>query len=248
MQAHRVKLPPLWKEDIETWFVSAEAQFAIHGVDDEAMRFNLVISVLDDTTSSVIKTLIRNPPRKAPYSTLKQALVQKYLPSQFERADAIYNIQGLGDRKPSELMDEMLRHLGDNAPGMMFLYHFIQLMPDYVRSVLATSKEQDPTKLALFADRVFAAGRPSIPPTPLQAAAIAAPQSDTSTSVDRVERAPGRRGNSSGSRRHEQNHLCYYHYHFGERASKCRQPCAWSGRPVSQATSSGNWPRGQQRS
>ena len=64
----------------------------------------------------------------------------------------LLNMPGLGDRKPSALMDDMLALLGNHAPCLLFTYHFLQLLPKDVRTILAGESIDDPRTLAQRAD------------------------------------------------------------------------------------------------
>ena len=71
------------------------------------------------------------------------------------------NIRGLGDSKPSELMDNMLSLLGQHHPCFLFRQIFLQQMPEHVRTPLAVSDTSDYCALALEADKLFLASRTS---------------------------------------------------------------------------------------
>ncbi|KAL7842148.1 hypothetical protein SRHO_G00238370 [Serrasalmus rhombeus] len=63
-----------------------------------------------------------------------------------------YDYVGLGDSKPSELMDRMLDLLGDNKPGFLFLHLFLRQLPAHVRAALANTASTDCRELAAEAD------------------------------------------------------------------------------------------------
>jgi hypothetical protein len=80
-----LKLPEVWTEDIETWFVQAEAQFAIRKIKTEETKFYHVVGVLNHSTASRVKAVLRDP-GATPYTTLKQALLSKFEKTDCERA------------------------------------------------------------------------------------------------------------------------------------------------------------------
>ncbi|GFO10354.1 retrovirus-related pol polyprotein [Plakobranchus ocellatus] len=67
-------------------------------------------------------------------------------------------MNGLGDNKPSELMDNMLSLLGQHQPCFLFKKIFLQQLPDYVRTPLSVSAISDYRTLAREADKLFLAG------------------------------------------------------------------------------------------
>lgn len=233
-----VKLPALWKEDVETWFAATESQFALRGITEELTRFHHVAAILDSSVSTAVKLLVRNPPKKEPYKALKAALREKYCLSEYQRAEAVFAIRGLGDRRPSEMLDYMLQLMGDERPGMLFKYQFLQLLPDYVRNVVSSSYEDEIQELAEEADRVFIAGRP-------RDFSVAHVGGDTEydAQVDRVQQGSTRTSRSSFRQQHQnpvsKTTLCFFHARFGEKAHRCRSPCSWKG------AGSGNAERGQ---
>ncbi|GFN84904.1 retrovirus-related pol polyprotein [Plakobranchus ocellatus] len=67
-------------------------------------------------------------------------------------------MNGLGDNKPSELMDNMLSRLDQHQPGFLFKHIFLQQLRDHVRTPLSVSAISDYRTLACEADKLFLAG------------------------------------------------------------------------------------------
>lgn len=225
-----LKLPALWTDNVDAWFMQTEAQFALNNITQDKTKSNHLVAALDSSTAKRAMTIIRNPPQTGKYQTLRDHLKQKFGLTAYERAAAINAITGLGEEKPSELMDSLLCLLGDNEPDLMFRFHFMQCLPDYVRGTLALSTEDDPHALAEEADRIFVAGCPG------DSAIMEAVTTDST--VDRVfkgDKKPAKRS----SRGKPSQSLCFYHARFGAKAHRCESPCTW---PSQQ----GNGHRGQQ--
>lgn len=221
-EAAALKLPSLWTNDLETWFIQAEAQFCIRKITSETKKYHHVLAVLSAETAAKVKDIIRDPPQDA-YTALKTALLRKYEPTEYERAAAIMGITSLGDYKPSDLMDRFLNLLGGHEGGILLRYHFLRLLPDYVRSALSLSTAKDLRKLAAQADCIFLAGRDT------QSIFTASQNAE----IDRVQRrqdSPRKTTSSSPG-------WCFYHSRFGDKARKCVSPCTWQG----------NGPSGQQQ-
>lgn len=214
-----IKLPTLWINNTETWFFQAEAQFSIRGVKDELTKFYHVVAVLSAETASRVKDIIRTPDEEAPYTKLKKALLQTYEPTEHERAAAILSITSLGDSKPSEVMDRILSLLGNHEGGILLRYHFLRILPDYVRNALSLSKTNDLRALAAEADLIFQTGRDSRPTTQVFAG-------ENEAEVDRIQR--NRHAQRGGTHASAPN-LCFYHARFGSKAKKCSPPCSMSG-------------------
>ena len=61
LMAVAVKLPQLWPENIETWFVQAEPQFRLNGVVVSQTKFDYIIKSM---IAVQVLHLIRNPQLK----------------------------------------------------------------------------------------------------------------------------------------------------------------------------------------
>eukprot|EP00914_Ancora_sagittata_P002443 GHVO01005391.1.p1 GENE.GHVO01005391.1~~GHVO01005391.1.p1 ORF type:complete len:171 (+),score=22.29 GHVO01005391.1:288-800(+) len=154
-----IKLPALWTDNVDAWFMQTEAQFALNNITQDKTKFNYLIAALDSATAKRAMTIIRNPPATGKYPALRDHLKQKFGLTDYERAAAINAITGLGEQKPSELMDSLLCLLGDHEPDLMFRFH----------------------ALADEADRIFVASRPRDFAT-METVAL----TDKDSSVDRV--------------------------------------------------------------
>ena len=147
-------------------------------------------------------SIITSPPPSDKYSTIKSFfLTSAYGLTDGERALALLNIRGLGDSKPSELMDNMLSLLGQHRPCFLFRQIFLQQLPEHVRTPLAVSDTSDYRALALEADKLFLASRSSKSHTSLD---IPAQCNDTGSHVDAT---------------------CWYHQKYGDKAKKCLPTC-----------------------
>lgn len=212
-----LKLPAMWTEDVDTWFRQAEAQFELRGITEEKTKFYHVVLILTSATAAKVKDLIRQPHPETPYTALKTALLAKYELSDNERAAAILAITSLGDSRPSEVMERILGLLGGKEGGILLRYHFLRILPDYIRNTLALSKATTLQQLAAAADDIFLSGR--------DAGAQHVLSTEDDAAVDRIQAKPrGRR--PPPPPRHG---LCYYHARFGAKAKKCESPCSWQG-------------------
>ena len=102
------KLPPFWTSQPLVWFQQAEAQFVLRHVTADDTKYFYVVATLDQETAQRLLSLLEIPPANDKYQALKQRLLATFDLSQQERAARLLNMPGLGDRKPSVLMDDML--------------------------------------------------------------------------------------------------------------------------------------------
>ena len=214
-----LKLPPFWSMQPQTWFAQTEAQFELRAIKADETKYSYVVASLEQESARRITDLLENPPTTNRYKTIKQRLLSTFGLSEQERATRLFNMPGLGDKKPSQLMDEMLALLQGHTPCFLFRHLYMSHLPEEVRVILAQKTElTDPRELAKAADDLWLA------------------QGDNALAVASVNQYHQRKNRSQsvpkpgelkGTRRREE--VCFYHKRFGNRARQCQPPCKFSG-------------------
>ena len=225
VNATAVKLPQFWQGNPEVWFKQTESVFTTRNpaITTQQTKFDYVIQALDNNTAEKVQSLILNPPAQ-PYDKLKAALIAAFGKSQAEKDQELLNLNGLGDRKPSELLQHMKNLNVD--PNTLFKALFLAQLPPDVRRILATSDKTDIGELAIEADRITEVSRLS---NDLQVNAANPVQRNRQQTIPKVgmgSAVPISRtwATTPG--------LCKYHSRFGELARNCTPPCKF----VSSAT------------
>lgn len=203
LAAVSLKLPTFWTASAEAWFYHAEAQFCIRKITESDTKYHYVVASLDSATANRALSLLSAPPATGKYEALKAFLLSAFKLTDSERAAALFSLNGLGDTKPSELMDKMLALVTTHEPCFLFRYIFMQQLPDFVRVPLANSTESDFRKLALQADQLYNSANQQV---------HAVQNHNSPPSEDSVTR--------SGSQG-----LCWYHDRYGDKAKRCNPPC-----------------------
>ena len=103
-----LKLPISWTSQPQVWFQQAEAQFTILSITVDNTKYAYVVAALDQDTASRLLDLLSNPPVESRYNTIKARLIQTFSSSRRVRPNRLLQMEELGDRQPSALMDEML--------------------------------------------------------------------------------------------------------------------------------------------
>ena len=116
-----LKLPEFWETSAATWFAQTEAQFELHGITDDAGRYYHVVSALGSSTAARTVSFITAPPAQDKYAAFKALLLKTFELSRAEQARRLFAIQGLGDSKPLDHMEMMLRLLGTEEPNFLFI-------------------------------------------------------------------------------------------------------------------------------
>lgn len=200
VNAVAVKLPTFWPTQPRVWFTQAEAQFHIRKITDDQTKFYHVVAALDQATASRLVDVLSSPPNENKYDYLKQRLISTFGLTRRERASRLLHFSSMGDKKPSELMDEILLLLDGHIPCLLAEQVFLEQLPEDVRLQIADSDFSDPRALALRADTL-----------------CLAKQQSNAHLIHRVS-APSPHPD-----------WCYYHTRFGKDSKKCRAPCAYQG-------------------
>lgn len=200
-----LKLPSFWPETPEFWFSQAEAQFAIRNIIQDDTKYFYVIAAMDQTTAKRIMDFIKAPPQHNKYEGLKERLLHTYTLNEHQRASQLLHMSGLGDEKPSVLMDNMLTLIGDHEPCFLFRQIFMEQMPDDIRAHLIQSKLTDCRQMARAADELMA----------VRSYPISGMINKEKINEKHIETAP------------HNDSKCFYHKKFGAKAMKCQQPCSF---------------------
>ena len=114
VNAKAVKLPPFWSGNPEVWFNQVESVFSTRTITVQQTKFDYVIQALDNSTADRVQAIILSPPEE-PYDTLKAALIEVFGKTQAQKDQDVLNINRLGDKKPSELLQHICNLNADPA-------------------------------------------------------------------------------------------------------------------------------------
>ena len=219
VQAVSFKAPSFWTTNAAAWFTRVEAGFALHNppITNDLTKFQHVIQLLDSETSRRVHAVIANPPQSDKYAALKSALLSAFEPTQFQKDSILLQLNGLGDRRPSELLQYM-RSLNTD-PKTLFRCLFLHQLPPDVRRILAQTPDATLDTLATTADHIMDAEMYST------VTAVESPISDPNSEINAVRTSTTDRSQKS------KFILCKYHANFGSKARRCEKnvgdrPCA----------------------
>ena len=227
-----VKLPPFWPDKAQLWFAQAEAQFTIRNITASKTKYAHAMTMLDSKSAELAMDIIVAPPDDA-YEALKTRLTGAYAITDDEKAARLLDMTGLGDQTPSQCMSGMLRLVPTGQdPGFLFRKIFLRQLPLEVQNHLVQTsktgvKAEDLRELALEADRYFSSMGSRI-------AAVSQTSVVAEEDYD-VNAVSGRK-------------VCFYHAKWGEKATKCRQPCHFKTPRSSATPNQGNFKSGRGQS
>ena len=196
VDAVALKLPAFWSAQPAVWFAQADAQFKVRSIKDDSTKYYYVVAVLDQQTAGRLVDVLAHPPTENAYESLKARLLMTYGLGRRDRAARLLRMPGLGDRKPSALMDDMLSLMDGHTPCFLFETLFLEQLPEDIRLRLADADFVNPRVLAATADVLR------------QVKTVSRPEIDRVTSPPKTKSANS--GNNSSS-----SGVCYYHHTFG---------------------------------
>jgi hypothetical protein len=229
-----VHLQPFDVRRPSLWFRQAESIFRRKNIYSQIDRYDILLAHIPtdalDAVAPVINT-IEDHTTDA-YHRLKAKLLSAYAKTDWELANDLYDHPGLGDNKPSQLMNSLLALLPpDDQPGILFLALFMRRLPTYIRDQLAALPTRDPDQLAAHADLIWTSHGGA-------AAAVNQVFSTQTRPTRPPGRSPTRRQSPSPHRTISPSRWCFYHRKFGDRAQRCQPPCSY--RPKNYPSAGGN--------
>ena len=246
-----ITLPPFWTNNATAWFALAESRFRVRRIYDEWDRYDNLVSSLTADSIRLVLDVVTNPPEDEPYTFLKDRLLGTHQLTDYQRIEQLIAVGALGDRKPSQLLAQMLELCpAGEERSKFFAFHFLQRLPQELRIMLGDDDHQEVQQLAAKADRLWAIHGHRLHGS---VAAVASPE-ERQQPINAVSQSrggrPGRgrgrgrgqppppRGGSSAQvapatapahLARDSSGLCYYHWNFGDKATKCEAACSWQG-------------------
>nr|XP_037867766.1 uncharacterized protein LOC119628666 [Bombyx mori] len=259
-----VRIPPFCSEDPEMWFSQIEMQFKLSGISVDDTKFTYVSANLEPQYAKEVRDIITKPPASNKYEKLKTELIKRLSISQEKRVRQLLMHEELGDRKPSQFLRHLTSLAGSDVPSDFIITIWTSRLPVNVQTAVATIKGSPMEKLSDLADVVYemapavpqvasassqAQGNEQVNPTlsemaqqinslTQQISLLSKQVAGRSRSRNRSRRRwNGRSQSRSKPRQPPADHpYCFYHFTYGTKANKCKQPCSfasensWGGR------------------
>lgn len=225
-----IKPPAFWKNDPKLWFHQLEAQFQIAGIVQDLTKYNYVVSAIDTEVLQHISECLTNPPETDRYGNIKERLIRTFSDSQERQLRKLLSEIELGDKKPSQLLNEMNRLGGSAVSKELLKTLWLQRLPTNIQSVLAASTDTI-ENLAQMADKISEIQQPAMSSFAISTNTdITAAIQRLSLEVAELKVSYGRSEDRRRSRSRSQtpnrnNKVCWYHRKFKENARRCTTPC-----------------------
>ncbi|BHF74069.1 hypothetical protein SprV_0401715300 [Sparganum proliferum] len=240
LHAINFTLPEFGQHSPELYFIRIKSAFYSANVTKELAKYHKLVEVLPASVISQVQSLLSNPPKEAPYSTLKADILR--LNSVFHRQRYHHSLrqESLGDRKPTELQRRMRSLLGDMQVDDKFIKEmFLERLSADVQTILASgSQDLTVSQLAEMADRMIEVQRfqsPSVAQTSTysstvkerlmrQVSAMAHEMVSLKLQLARLTSSRSRSCRLSRSRPRIAD-TCWYHTNFGVKARRHSSAC-----------------------
>ena len=247
--AAAVHLADYYAENPTAWFAFVDSVFETSRIRASRTKFNYAFQKLPlsmfDTISDIQQASATS---EDPYGELKTRLTNSFGLGKEARLAAFLDHPGLGDFKPSVLLDRIWALRPDSVDAIAYAI-FYRRLPAYIVSAAAGHKFEDRNALGVFCNQIYdAQGGAAAAHAAMAATAAGASRRPFHSPgrADRRHQSSGRAsssGHSSGggaraSRRRSPTPgaakqypdaagHCYYHARYQSRARNCRQPCSF---------------------
>ena len=113
-----VKLPALWPDNPNKWFLYCERKFRLHNISKQQTMFDHCIQAMTAEQTDVVMDLMERGPSPTCYDDLKTAYIERRTPTTAERIQRLRKLGPLtSDQRPSDLLRLIERILWRNIYG-----------------------------------------------------------------------------------------------------------------------------------
>ena len=160
------RLPEFLQHEPLTWFRRAETRFRLRGIKQATTKADYVLEALPETIFRRIGPWLDQQPDESPYDDLKKHLLREFSPTTSERARRLLLMpsQPIGDRKPSQLWDEVCMLSGLPEIDEDSKKHkeidlkkeiWLQTLPSCIRVLMHNTDEMSMDDLSTLADEIM---------------------------------------------------------------------------------------------
>lgn len=223
--------PPQFRPDKPAmWFAQLEGQFVLANITRDETMYAYVKSQLDGKYIDEVEDIVTNPPEKDKYLTIKRELIKRLSISQEQKLRQLLEHEEIGDRKPSQFLRHLRSLAGPAVPDDFLRSLWLNRLPSYLRPILATQSSAPLEEAAQLADKVREI-------CPMETAAVTPSTKEDdkfSLRLSRLEKDVAalktachcnKRSRSRSKSRTPNEGVCWFHWKYGAKATKCTKPC-----------------------
>ncbi|KAL7289137.1 hypothetical protein TKK_0017082 [Trichogramma kaykai] len=104
----QVSVPDFWYHDPGSWFELLESEFLLLDIRNDDIKYNASLRALGTTVCKQITAFLQSIKNRTDrFEKMKTHVINKYSPTEHEKIDQLFRHCSLGNKKPSELLNEM---------------------------------------------------------------------------------------------------------------------------------------------
>jgi hypothetical protein len=150
------RLPYFWPHAPAMWFARVECRFEMMGIAGERQRFCCVADSLPYESLRLVADLVASPPADRPYSILKDRLLLAHALTPVQKAEKLFAMPQLGDRRPSDLLAAMYEFCPPGEENSaLFQALFLTRLPPEIRVHVEGAEKMALKELAAKADQLW---------------------------------------------------------------------------------------------
>lgn len=255
LQAVFSRVPMFCRGNIEGYFIQFEAWFKLNKITADNSKFTNAVAYFDPSLLCEVHEAVVNPPAEGKFENLKKAILARFADSENQRVNKLLSGIQLGDKRPSQLLNE-LKKLGGSISEEILRNLFINRLPIQARAIVSAAKGTlvevaavaDVVVESLSTHAIYQVDSAPKPLMPIQStemvqismlqqqiAALSKSFADFSMNQGKQRDFHGRsrsksrnRSLSKNQRDSNENTTCWYHCNYGLAAKRCRPPCNFS--------------------
>ncbi|XP_036318807.1 uncharacterized protein LOC118733502 [Rhagoletis pomonella] len=237
----RLPLPTMSEDNIEAYFYSLDFWFDASSVTSDTRKFNIVLASVSPTKLMELRPTIEAAPISGKYNYIQQKLIEHFSDSQQRRLQRVLKDMKLGDRRPSELFNDMKRAAGTTLSDSILHDLWVSRLPPYVQAAIIATNVAIVEKLKIADSITETIGMRD---SQVHEVSAVSEVSDLKLEIAELTKQVHKLLNDKERRVHSRSrsrwrggrpfmaksnsNLCWYHVKFGEKATKCREPCSFS--------------------
>lgn len=238
-----LRIPEFWNSNPRAWFIRIEAQFTARRIVRDDTKYDYLLSSLPEDIIMTVLDHIEAPPEDNKYTTLKDILVRRNSESEEIRLGKLLSNYDMGNQRPGDFYRHMQSLTGGTigVTGDLLQKLWLRKLPSGIQIAIHSSGKNDIVEQQDLADKIWDGLHG-------QCSSLSSKKSDDFSllrlEIEELKKqlssfctdmhnhrsrslSSGKNYNSrnrSQSRSDKKHDLCWYHFKFGHKATKCNQP------------------------
>lgn len=153
-QTIQLRTPIFSEQRPDLWFIQLESYFSNARISADSKKFNIVVASVDWKILQQVQEIVLQPPESNKYTTLKNAIINRFSDSEQQKIQKFLTGMQLGDQRPSHFLNNLRQWANGMVDEKFLRSSFLQKLPSHVTSILAVNNSPL-NELAEMADRIL---------------------------------------------------------------------------------------------